>query len=244
MLYHSTTRRRFLLTVAGGATLPLLAACGNIAPSAPQAPPVSTPAAATKPTSAYPSFIPFTGGAKPDFPSAGPLYEDGFSNYPKNPQKVLPATAPGGGGKVICYTNNSAPAPPTPLDQNAAWQEVNKQLNADVQFTIISQADYPTKLQTVMSGNDLPDIMLIPGGGAAGTTIQNLSQFLGAQAADLTPFLAGDAAKDYPFLAAIPTYAWKNSGCVRNSKLMMLPIERYYPGSMLLKNRHVYDAGI
>ncbi len=92
-----------------------------------------------------------------------------------------------------------------------------------------------------MAGSDLPDVMLIPGGGATGSTIQNLTQFLGAQAADLTPFLGGDAAKDYPFLAAIPTYAWRNSGCVRNGKLQMLPIERYYPGSMLLKNRDVYD---
>jgi len=51
----------------------------------------------------------------------------------------------------------------------------------------------------------------------------------------LTPYLGGDAAKDYPNLAAIPTYAWKNSGCARNGKLYMLPIERYYPGSMLLE---------
>jgi putative aldouronate transport system substrate-binding protein len=245
MLHHSTNRRVFLQTLATGATLPLLAACGATAPAAPAAPaagtaPTSKPASA----SAYPSFIPFTGGAKPDFPSAGALYQDGFINYPKNPQKVMLATPPGAGGKVLCYTNNSAPAPPTPFEQNLAWQTVNKELNADVQFTIIAQADYTTKLQTVMAGSDLPDIMLIPGGGAAGTTIQNLSQFLGAQAADLTPYLGGDAAKDYPFLAAIPTFAWKNSGCVRNGKLQMIPIERYYPGSMLLKNRDVYDAEI
>jgi len=242
MLQHSTSRRTLLLAIGAGASLPLLSACGLNAPAAPTAPVTGT--AGAKAGSAYPTFIPFTGGAKPDFPSSGPLYEDGFTNYPKNPQKVLPNTPPGAGGKILCYTNNSAPAPPTPYEQNPAWQETNKELNADVQFTIISQADYPTKLQTVMAGNDLPDVMLIPGGGASGTTIQNLTQFLAAQAADLTPFLGGDAAKEYPFLAAIPTYAWKNSGCVRNGKLQMLPIERYYPGSMLLKNRDVYDTEI
>jgi putative aldouronate transport system substrate-binding protein len=245
MLHHSISRRVFLQALATGATVPLLAACGATAPAAPQAPTAGAAPGGKPPSaSAYPSFIPFTAGAKPDFPSAGPLYQDGFINYPKNPQKVMLATPPGAGGKVVCYTNNSAPAPPTPFEQNLAWQTVNKELNADVQFTIIAQADYTTKLQTVMAGNDLPDIMLIPGGGAAGTTIQNLSQFLGAQAADLTPFLGGDAARDYPFLAAIPSFAWKNSGCVRNGKLQMLPIERYYPGSMLLKNRDVYDAEI
>ncbi len=243
MSHVSLSRRTLLLTAAAGATLPLLQACGLAGPAAPIAP-TSAVVSPGKPTSAYPSFIPFTGGARPDFPSSGPLYEDGFINYPKNPQNALPPTPPGTGGKVSCYTNNSAPAPPTPYEQNLAWQTTNKDLNADVQFTIISQADYTTKLQTVMAGNDLPDIMLIPGGGAAGTTIQNLTQFLSAQAADLTPFLGGDAARDYPFLAAIPTYAWKNSGCVRNGKLQMIPIERYYPGSMLLKNRDVYDAEI
>ena len=201
MLHQTNSRRTFLRTLAGGAALPLLAACSPVVPGAPQASAGSTPAA-SKPTSLYPTFIPFTGGAKPDYPSAGPLYEDGFINYPKNPQKVMSSTPPATGAKVVCYTNNSAPAPPTPFEQNAAWQAVDKELNADVQFTIISQADYPTKLQTVMSGNDLPDIMLIPGGGAAGTTIQNLTQFLGAQAADLTPFLGGDGAKEPHGVAA------------------------------------------
>jgi len=246
MLKHPSSRRDFLRIVvaitAGGVGLPLLGACGTVAPSAPTPPPASSAGAgAAKPASAYPSFVASSGAAKPDFPSGGPLYEDGFSTYPINPQKALTATPPTSSSKVQCYTNNSAPAPPTPVEQNQAWQTVNKELGADVQFTIIAQADYPTKLATVMAGSDLPDVMLIPGGGATGSTIQNLTQFLGAQAADLTPFLGGDAAKDNPFLAAIPTYAWRNSGCVRNGKLQMLPIERYYPGSMLLKNRDVYD---
>src|ERR1051326_6362049 len=198
MLHHSTNRRVFLQTLATGATLPLLAACGATAPAAPAAPaagtaPTSKPASA----SAYPSFIPFTGGAKPDFPSAGALYQDGFINYPKNPQKVMLATPPGAGGKVLCYTNNSAPAPPTPFEQNQAWQTVNKELNADVQYTIIAQSDYIVKLATVMAGNDLPDVMLIPGASPSGASqVQNLTPFLAAQGADLTPYLGGDAARD------------------------------------------------
>jgi putative aldouronate transport system substrate-binding protein len=155
--------------------------------------------------------------------------------------KALPADLPGLGSKVACYTNNSAPAPPTPYEQNPAWQETNKQLNATVEFTIIAQADYTTKLATVMAGNDLPDIMMIPGVSAQNPGIANLTQFLEAKAADLTPYLGGDAAKDYPNLAALPPFAWKNSACARNGKLYMIPIERYYPGSMLLKNSTVYD---
>jgi len=133
--------------------LPLLAACVSNAPSSPAASPTSPAgggAAAAKPanSSLLPSFIAQTTGPKPDFPAAGPQYQDGFINYPKNPAKSWSGSPPGLGSKVICYTNNSAPAPPTPFDQNLAWQAVNKELNADVQFTILSQADYPVKLQT------------------------------------------------------------------------------------------------
>ena len=96
-----------------------------------------------------------------------------------------------------------------------------------------------------MAGGDLPDVMLIVGPGiSGGSRLPGLTQFLGSQCADLTPYLAGDASKNHPNLAAIPTFAWKNSGCARNGKLWMLPIERYYPGSMLLKNSEVYDSTI
>jgi putative aldouronate transport system substrate-binding protein len=247
----STSRRGFIRLLAGGTlvsvALPLLAACTPPAPQASSttsnsAPATVAPKTAAKTRGVYPTYAPAP-GPKPDFPAAGPLYEDGFSTYPKNPSKVMTGT-PGLGSKVTSYTNNSAPAPPTPVDQNPAWQEVNKQLNADVQYTIIAQADYRAKLATVMAGNDLPDFMLIPGPAATGIGIQGLTQFLERQTADLTPYLGGDAAKDYPYLAAIPTYAWKNSGSARNGKLYMVPIQRYYPGSMLLKNAEVYDKAI
>src|SRR5258708_36458202 len=249
MLKSSTalSRRRFMRIVASGAVvgtaLPLLAACQAVVPGAATVAPATGAPAAAKPGGAYPTFMPSTGGPKPEFPAAGPQYEDGFITYPKNPSKALPGTPPATGSKVQCYTNNSAPAPPTPFDQNQAWQAVNKELNADVQFTIIAQSDYLVKLATVMAGNDLPDIMLIPGATPSGAAqVQALTPFLAAQGADLSPYLAGDAARDYPNLAAIPTYSWKNSGCARNGKLYMLPIERYYPGSMLLKNSAVYDT--
>ena len=198
MIERPLTRRGFLqvLAVGGCAVVPLLAACSTVGPGAltvapsvggPIAPTVvpstagSTPSAAVP--NALPNFIPNTTGPKPDFPAPGPQYEDGFMTYPKNPVKALPATPPGSGSKVLYYTNNSAPAPPTPFDQNQAWQAINKELNADVQFTIIAQADYLVKLATVMAGNDLPDIMLIVGATASGAAqVQNLTQFLAAKA--------------------------------------------------------------
>src|SRR6266852_7952590 len=92
----AVSRRRFIRLVASGAAtgavLPLLAACGPAAPAAPTvAPSAGTPAAA-KPGGVYPTFMPSSGGPKPDFASTGPQYQDGFVTYPKNPVKALPAT--------------------------------------------------------------------------------------------------------------------------------------------------------
>jgi len=59
--------------------------------------------------------------------------------------------------------SNAYNPPSTPLAQNPAWQEVNKQLNATVQFTIVAPGDYAAKMGTTMAGDDLPDVMLFPG---------------------------------------------------------------------------------
>ncbi len=251
------SRREFVRIAAGGtlagATLVLLAACGEQAQTAPSSAAASKPAASAAPagggsaapsasatTQAYPNYIPLANKPKPDIASTGVEYEDGYITYPKNVQKSWTKDPPGLGSKIVSYTNAGAPLAPTPLASNPAWQEVNKQLNADVSFQIIAQADYQVKLAAMMAGNDLTDFVLI---GVPGT-VANLTDFLAARAADLTPYLGGDRAKDYPNLAAIPTYSWTNPACARNGKLYMIPIARPYPGNMMWVNSTIWDAEI
>jgi putative aldouronate transport system substrate-binding protein len=240
----TVSRRGFLHLAAGGAlagsTLALANACASLTPAAPTTAPTgrSPAAGAASGSSPYPNFYPSTSGPKPDFAAIGPEYQNGYINYPKNPAKSWTKAPPASGGKFISYTNAGAPLPPTPMDQNPAWQEVNKQLKATLEFQIITQTDYAAKLTTMMAGNDLTDFILIT------TMAQNVTAFAKSRAADLTPHLAGDAVKEYPNLAAIPTYSWKNSACARDGKLYMVPISRYLPGNMLLKNTEVYDAEI
>jgi putative aldouronate transport system substrate-binding protein len=170
------------------------------------------------------------------------MYEDGFNSYPANPVKVIPQ-APGTGGDVNIMSIQLFP-PPTPLEQNPAWQAVNKALNADVRFNIVTSSDYPVKLGTVMAGNDLPDEMYLyarPGSASTLAAAAGIPQFPQAKAEDLTPHLAGDAAKDYPNLAAIPTAAWKSAGAAYQGKLYLLPIHRYLPGQMFVKNSAIWD---
>lgn len=215
------------------------AAAGTVSAPAPTGAP--QPTAAPKASALLPSYLPFTSGPKPDLPSSGPLYEDGYFNYPKNPVKALPADPPGLGGTVTSFNLGLNP-PSTPLDQNPAWQAVNQALNASVQFNMVDNpADYPVRLGTLMAGNDLPDLIYFLRGLNAAPS---LPQFLQAKCADLTPYLAGDAAKDYPYLAALPTFAWQNAGCAVTGKLQMVPIERYAPGITLFKNQAIYDTEI
>jgi len=262
-----STRRTFIQSAALAVGLPLVAACAPTSPPVPtatpgrplaatpqatqaapaptQAPtprPNTTPAAASAAKSPLlPTYVSASGGPKPDFASAGVLYEDGFINYPANPNKALPDAPPGLGNAVTSFNVGLYP-PPTSLDSNPAWQEVNRQLNADVQFNIVANpGDYPAKLATLMAGGDLPDLLYLQRGLNAAP---NLPLFLQNQCADLSPYLSGDAARDYPFLAAIPTFAWQNAGCVATGRLQMVPIERYAPGTALFKNQTIYDQEI
>jgi putative aldouronate transport system substrate-binding protein len=216
------------------------APAATLAPAAkPTAPPAAPTPTATK-ASVLPSYIPLSSKPKADYPSKGELYEDGYIKYPASPARATPAEPPGRGSTVTAFVNGLYP-PPTPLEQNPAWQAINKQLNATVQFNIVPPADYMSKLATLMAGGDYPDLISLFGGlSAAG----NVPAFLQQAAADLTPYLAGDAVKDYPNLAAIPTFAWRNSGSVIGGKLWMVPISRPSVASLMIKNSSVWDQEI
>ncbi len=237
------SRRTFLRVASGAAlALPLLQACVPTAPTA------GTPVDKTSSgaTSVYPTYAPVGNAPKAQFPSTGPQYDDGFDAYPANPVKAMTGPAPGTGSNVSIMSISLFP-PPTPLAQNRAWQAVNKELNATIQYQIVTSADYPVRLATVMAGSDLPDMIYMyaqPGSSSTLAAAAGIPQFLQSQAADLTPYLSGDAAKDYPFLAAIPTPAWKNAGCAYQGHLYMVPIHRYLPGQVFVYNASVYDREI
>ena len=192
-----------------------------------------------------PSYIAFPQKPTADYPSQGEPYMDAFLNFPRASMfKSMPAEPPGTGGVVNAMTIGLFP-PPTPFENNPAWQEINKQLNADVKMNIVAPGDYLAKLATVMAGGDLPDLLFFYYNlRTAITAVAGVPQFLEAQAADLTPYLAGDAIKDYPALAAFPTRAWKNSGSVYNGKVFMVPKPLYSEGFVFLKNVTVWDREI
>jgi putative aldouronate transport system substrate-binding protein len=243
------SRRGFLrVAVAGalaGAALPMLEACAPAAPGAPAGGASGGPsggAAASGRTNLLPTYVPFAGGPKADFHEDNPLYSDAYDTYPKNPIKAI-QSPPGAGSSINVLVAAYFPSP-TPLELNPTWQAVNKALNADVRMNIIPSADYRAKFATVMSSDDLPDIMHIFFGYSVAP---NLPGFFKAKCADLSPYLSGDAAKDYPNLAAIPTPAWKNSIAAVDGALYLIPIHRQMTsvppyGGNFFKNVDMWDA--
>jgi putative aldouronate transport system substrate-binding protein len=230
------TRRAFARSTLGIAPL-LLSACGRLAP--PAAAPAASAQASAAGSAVFPTYQAALTRPTPDFASAGSLFEDGYNNYPANPVRSVSRT-PGAGSNVTAFVQ-PLQAPPTPLDRNPAWQEVNRQLGATFNFNLAPVADYRAKLTTLMAGGDLPDLINVFRGING---IANLPPFLSAQCADLSPYLAGDASKNYPNLAALPTFAWRNSGSVIDGHIYMVPVERYAPGTLMLKNTSMYDTEI
>src|SRR5207248_417467 len=118
-------------TTSGAATTSAPAAA---APTATSAAPAQKPAATTSVsrTVQLPNRFPLV-GIKPDLPpSADGLIDAAFVNYPADPPKTVQDT-PGGGGEVNVVTWTTSAAP-TPLDSNALWQAVNKELGVDLKI--------------------------------------------------------------------------------------------------------------
>jgi putative aldouronate transport system substrate-binding protein len=230
------SRRTFLrqtsvaATIGGVSLETLVAACTPAAP-APSAP------AARSTALKLPAYNAFNGPA-PDQPGSLQGVQPVYVNYPKNPAKSV-TTPPGKAGEITALTN-TVNAPPPPLDQNPAWQEVNKQLGTTLKINVVPSSDYPPKLNTTIAGNDLPDLVYVYQGGP--TPVASLLQLLEAKFADLTQFLAGDAVKDYPNLANFPTYNWQGTGTIYGQSIWGVPIPRSVLASSMYVHQEMLDA--
>jgi putative aldouronate transport system substrate-binding protein len=228
-------RRRDLLRDAA-VLIPLAVACTPFRPSTP-APTAQPPSSSSSPpTLRTPAYTPFRGPA-PDIPGTPRGLPPAYNTFPKDLVKSV-AQPPGKGGDVNILTFTNAPAPPG-VDQNGAWQEVNKQIGANLKINAAAAPDYLTKLTTNIAGGDLADIFYAS---VIGTGLQNMPDFLASQCADLTPFLSGDAIKDYPNLAAFPTFRWPFG--IFNSKLYAIPAATITGPALLAKGRVLDEAGI
>jgi putative aldouronate transport system substrate-binding protein len=234
--------RRTFLVRAGGTSLltvglTLIEACGAPAPTPAGAPTVAAPQP-TAPATGYraPAYVAFS-GPKPDIPGAANGLPPAYNTFPHDLVKSV-SQPPGKGGDITIMNFTNAPLPPG-LDQNPAWQEVNKQIGATLKINAVAAPDYLTKLSTTIAGGDLADIFYAS---VIGTGLQNMPDFLASQCADLTSLLSGDAIKDYPNLAAYPSARWPYG--VFGGKLFAIPATTITGQAMLAKGRILDENGI
>jgi putative aldouronate transport system substrate-binding protein len=239
---NGVSRRGFLRLGSGAvlatAALSLTGACTPAAPG-PGSPPA--PAGATQASGGasatrvqLPSYVPFQ-GPKPDFaPSADAIVPPGYLTFPKQLADSVPA--PVGKGEDVTFMTYTINPPGPPLEQNATWQQLNRELGVSLKWNTTALADWETKLSTVLASGELPDLFTI---NVLGRLIPNQVEFLKSVAADLTPYLAGDAVKAYPNLANYPPIAWRN--VVFDNKLYALPRLTNSVGAIMLVKQNVLD---
>lgn len=188
----TVTRRGILAAGLGGAGTVILADCSGDAGKSSLGDPNDR--------AALPSYSNWN-GVKPDLPSVNGS-APGFLAYPSSPAPIT-TSPPSGGDKVRVLSILTKP--PVQLDRNQYWRHLNDQLGTEIQFEGAPNASYPAKFQTVMAGDDLPDIMQIR------FTIPKVPAFLEARCQDLTELLAGEGVKKYPGLANLPTDSWRTA---------------------------------
>ncbi|WP_327356563.1 extracellular solute-binding protein [Streptomyces sp. NBC_01304] len=182
----------------------------------------------------WPTFTP----AKGPTPDLAPTTEGVQAGFTKYPEKLVQAMAekPGTGKQKIKVMSITYGTPPKPVGSNKYWQAINEALGVEVEFTVVPDPDFRAKMSTMMSGDDLPDIINIGGG----YVLPREAQFVKSRCADLSEYLSGDAIKDYPNLAAIPTYAWEGMGRIAG-KIYGVPVERAKPQGGMFINREAFD---
>jgi putative aldouronate transport system substrate-binding protein len=116
------------------------------------------------------------------------------------------------------------PVPPG-VGSNSYWQELNRRLGADLDLSMTPDADYVAKLSTVISGGNLPDMMMIS------SVLAHRADVLTRLCADLTEHVSGAAVKDYPFLANIPKDAWLSTAY--GGGIYAIPIPRAIVGTIM-----------
>lgn len=161
--------------------------------------------------SILPAHVPFD-KVTPDLEPANEYSVPGFLAFPDPPVDAISQT-PGDGTPMTGLTTTSISAAP-PMGRNKWWQNLNTQLGADLELSWIKGSEYVAKVQTILAGDDLPEVIQVP-------SLPRMSQVLEAKFADLTPFLAGDGIRAYPMLANFSTQAWEE--VIYNGKIYGIP---------------------
>ncbi|HIT76593.1 MAG TPA: hypothetical protein IAA98_13495, partial [Candidatus Avipropionibacterium avicola] len=141
-----------------------------------------------------PTYTEFT-GVEADLPGDAELgIPNGFYTYPDAPQKVteypLPETEP------ISILSQGITANVSRNESNW-WKMLQADLGNELPTTVILSTQYNEKFQTLVAGDQLPDLVQM-------VSTPELPKLLEAKFTDLGEFIGGDKVAQYPGLASIP----------------------------------------
>lgn len=179
----------------------------------------------------WPSYVPFQ-GPMPDAPGDATGLQPLYKSYPQ--QLAQSVTDKVGDGSDVTAVYLTYGNPPTPVEQNKLWQELNKALGVNLKLTIVPAADWEAKIATITAGGNLPDIIM-------SNNIPRKNEFIVSQCQDLSEFLSGDAIKDYPNLANIPTITWQKMGRI-GGRIYGIPVGRPVSPGGLLINKTAFES--
>ncbi|MEU8505736.1 hypothetical protein AB0C40_13615 [Streptomyces brevispora] len=141
---------------------------------------------------------------KPQFAGTAQGVMDVYAGFPVNGPRTVKGPIGDGGDFEVLVMTYGQPAPP--LEKNAYWQLLNKELNLNVKPVLVPSADFATKFPAMVAGDDLPEVVSVP----VFMNVARLPQLAEAQFTDLSDHLSGDAVKKYPNLAGIQEANWLN----------------------------------
>lgn len=183
---------------------------------------------------ALPAYIP-SSFVEPDLPGKGAAIQPGFFKYPLDDLKKTVEKAPGN-GSALSFLTLTFGAVGTEKAKNQYWQFMNKELNADLDVQTTLADSYLQKVQTVVAGGQIPDMVTF----GSNYPIPQTPALLKSKFTDITTHVSGDAIKDYPNLANIPTEAWQAT--VFNGGIYGVPCPRPIGGAPILAYTDSFEA--
>ena len=201
----ATVSRRTILAAGAAVAAGGLAGCTNGASQ-------QSTGSGTIGSGMLPKYVPFK-GATADIPAPNPNALDGYLTFPKDRVSILPEKL--GITKPVTVLAPLSSWTPPPMGSNPFWQNLNEQLGAILDITMVPKSDWENRFQASVAGDTLPELVRVP-------PVPQLDKVLQAKFCDLTEYLAGDAVNEYPMLANIPSLSWQ--GAVYGGRIMGVPM--------------------
>lgn len=172
-----------------------------------------------------PSFQESRVAVQPDIPSVNGSVP-GYTTFIPSAELGVSVPKPRGNGGEFTMMSPLWGSPPR--SGNAYWTAMDEAIGVRMHWQTQDGSTYGAKLEAVLAGSEIPDMVCIPGWELHG----QIPRAVSSRFADLGPYLSGNRVLAYENLAAVPTDAWQASifgGALRGLPMPSPPIGGVIP---------------